>query len=67
MRTIFSVKLRPHAIRVSISHVAPAYLEEEYPIVIEVTNLDNKELDIVADIMLQPTEIEGASKCYRIT
>ncbi|KAI0090763.1 Gryzun, putative trafficking through golgi-domain-containing protein [Irpex rosettiformis] len=55
------VKLRPHVIRVSISHIAPAYLGEDYPIVIEVTNLDSKELDVAADALLQPTEIEGAT------
>lgn len=56
------MRLRPHEVHVSLSHVAPAYLGEEYPISIEVTNMDSKELDVVADALLQPTEIEGASK-----
>lgn len=54
--------MRPHTIHVSLSHVAPAYVGEEYPIQVEVTNADSKELDVVADALLQPTEIEGASE-----
>ncbi len=45
----------------TLSHQAPAYLDESYPISIEVTNSDDKALDIVMDVLLQPAEIDDAS------
>jgi hypothetical protein len=45
---------------VFLSHRAPAYLDEEYPIMIDVINEDDRELDIVIDVLLQPTEIDDA-------
>ncbi|CAL1711378.1 unnamed protein product [Somion occarium] len=54
------VRHRPHVVKVSLSSEGPAYLGEEFPIVIDVTNADDRELDIVVDILLQPTEIEEA-------
>ncbi|KAJ6631526.1 Gryzun, putative trafficking through golgi-domain-containing protein [Mycena sp. CBHHK59/15] len=53
------VRHRPHNILMSLTHKAPAYLNEDYPIVIEVTNADDRELEVVADVLLQPTEIDG--------
>jgi hypothetical protein len=44
----------------SLSHKSPAYLDEDYPILIEVTNADDRELEVMADVLLQPTEIDGA-------
>lgn len=44
----------------SLKHEAPAYLGEEFPIILDVTNTDDRELDMVVDILLQPTEIEEA-------
>ncbi|KAJ7099520.1 Gryzun, putative trafficking through golgi-domain-containing protein [Mycena belliarum] len=54
-----TVRHRPHNIIMSLSHQAPAYLNEDYPIAIEVTNADGRELEIVADVLLQPTEVDG--------
>ncbi|OCH86086.1 hypothetical protein OBBRIDRAFT_890731 [Obba rivulosa] len=51
---------RPHKIQVSLAHHAPAYLGEEYPIVVEVCNTDERELDMVMDVLLQPTEYDEA-------
>ncbi|KIP04097.1 hypothetical protein PHLGIDRAFT_31528 [Phlebiopsis gigantea 11061_1 CR5-6] len=56
-----NVRLRPHLVNVSLSHETPPYLGEEYPISVEVTNLDERELEIVADVMLHPSEVEFAS------
>ncbi|KIY46190.1 hypothetical protein FISHEDRAFT_47894 [Fistulina hepatica ATCC 64428] len=56
MSSSVTVSHRPHDVRVSFKHNAPAYLGEEYPIVVEVTNADYRVLDIVLDILLQPTE-----------
>ncbi|KAJ7496837.1 Gryzun, putative trafficking through golgi-domain-containing protein [Mycena latifolia] len=53
------IRHRPHDIVMSLSHQAPAYLNEDYPIVIEVTNADDRELEVTADVLLQPTEIDG--------
>ncbi|TFY61235.1 hypothetical protein EVG20_g7135 [Dentipellis fragilis] len=55
------VGYKPHQIEVSFSHQAPALLDEEYPIIIDVTNLDDRPLEVVLDVLLQPTEIDEAS------
>lgn len=55
-----SVRPRPHSVRVTLSHRSPPYLGEEYPITVEVTNTDDRELDIAADAMLHPSEVEFA-------
>ncbi|KAJ2928613.1 hypothetical protein H1R20_g8470, partial [Candolleomyces eurysporus] len=54
------VKPRPHLFTVSVVHQEPAFLDENYPIVIEVVNLDNRNLEIIADVLLQPTDIDYA-------
>jgi hypothetical protein len=41
-------------------HQTPAYLDEEYPIVISITNEDDRALDVILDILLQPSEIDEA-------
>jgi trafficking protein particle complex subunit 11 len=33
-------------------------LDEVYPIIIEVTNEDDRELDVTIDVLLQPTETD---------
>ncbi|KAJ7716532.1 Gryzun, putative trafficking through golgi-domain-containing protein [Mycena metata] len=53
------IRHRSHSILMSLSHKAPAYLDEDYPILIEVTNADDRELEVTADVLLQPTEIDG--------
>lgn len=54
------VKHRAHQLRTSFHHEAPAYLDQDYPITIEITNTDVRDLDIVVNILLQPTEIDDA-------
>ncbi|THH12527.1 hypothetical protein EW146_g7608 [Bondarzewia mesenterica] len=56
------VRHRPHLVQVSLSHHAPAYLDEEYPITIDITNLDNRAFHVVLDVLLQPTEIDEAGE-----
>jgi hypothetical protein len=41
---------------VSVSQTSPAYLDEEYPIVIDISNADDRELEVVIDILLQPSD-----------
>jgi hypothetical protein len=55
-----SVSYRPHSLSVSLTHQVPAYLDEEYPIVIGITNEDDRALDVILDILLQPSEIDEA-------
>ncbi|KAK0486236.1 Foie gras liver health family 1-domain-containing protein [Armillaria novae-zelandiae] len=43
-----------------LTHHAPACIDEVYPIIIEVTNADNRELEVTMDILLQPTEVDDA-------
>jgi hypothetical protein len=47
---------------VSLSHHAPAFLDEEYPILIDITNADDRDMDVVVDVLLQPTDIDHAGK-----
>ncbi|KAI9511510.1 Gryzun, putative trafficking through golgi-domain-containing protein [Russula earlei] len=54
------VRYRPHRLQVSVEHQSPAYLDEEYPIVIGVNNEDDRPLDVLLDVLLQPTEIDEA-------
>ncbi|KAI3619017.1 glutathione transferase omega-1 [Moniliophthora roreri] len=55
-----NVRHRPHVVAVSLKHSAPAYLNETYPITVEVTNWDDKELDVIMDVLLLPTELDFA-------
>jgi hypothetical protein len=55
---------RPHRLRVSLTHQSPAYLDEEYPVVINVINEDYRPLDVLLDVLLQPTEIDEAGMSY---
>ncbi|TDL16121.1 hypothetical protein BD410DRAFT_647647 [Rickenella mellea] len=51
-----TVRQRPHQLRISLAHDEPAYLDEQYPISVEVTNIDDRDLDITVDVLLQPGE-----------
>ncbi|KAH7910026.1 Gryzun, putative trafficking through golgi-domain-containing protein [Hygrophoropsis aurantiaca] len=55
-----SVRHRPHELSVSFRHAEPALLDEEYPIAIEITNTDERDLDISVDVLLQPVEVDTA-------
>ena len=46
--------------KISFLHEALAYLDQDYPITVEVTNNDVRDLDVVVNILLQPTEIDDA-------
>ncbi|KAI0645251.1 Gryzun, putative trafficking through golgi-domain-containing protein [Trametes meyenii] len=54
------IHYRSHQVQVAISHEGPAYIGEEFPIEINITNADDRELDVVLDVLLQPTEIDEA-------
>ncbi|KZP28516.1 hypothetical protein FIBSPDRAFT_917686 [Athelia psychrophila] len=54
------VRHQPHLLNVTMSHHAPAFLDEEYPIIIEVTNADDRNMEIHVDVLLQPTDIDHA-------
>lgn len=59
------IKHRAHQLRTSFHHEAPAYLDQDYPITIEITNVDIRDLDVVVNILLQPTEIDDAGMVLR--
>ncbi|PPQ93844.1 hypothetical protein CVT25_013553 [Psilocybe cyanescens] len=54
------VKHRAHHLKIAFHHHAPAYLDEDYPIEVEVTNTDTRDLDVIVNFLLQPTEIDDA-------
>lgn len=64
--TIFPVRVRsrPHKLRVLISQSGPAYLGEEYPITIKITNVDIKELDVTFDVILHPPEDDSSGMVH---
>ena len=66
MMSLSSVRHRPHLLQVALSHHAPAFLDEDYPIVIDVTNADSRPLDVVLDVLLQPTEIDEAGLYFYV-
>jgi hypothetical protein len=61
-----TVRYRPHRLQVSLTHQSPAYLDEEYPIVISIANDDYRALDILLDVLLQPTDIDEAVNVIRV-
>lgn len=62
LTSLCSVKPRPHQVFVSIQHQAPALVDENYPIVVEIMNADDTDLEVKLDILLQPTDADGAGK-----
>lgn len=52
--TLRSVKRRPHQVDVVLSHCPPAYIDEPYPISVDVTNNDDRDLVFSLDVLLQP-------------
>lgn len=58
------VRSRPHQLRVLISQSGPAYLGEEYPITIKITNADEKVLDVTFDVILHPPEDDSSGMVY---
>lgn len=54
----FSVKYRDHLIHVSFSHHAPAYVDEEYLVDVEVRNLDDRPLEVALGFLVRPGEDE---------
>jgi len=52
----FSVITKPHDYHITISHEEPAYINERYPIIIEVANLEERDLEVVMDVLLQPSD-----------
>lgn len=62
----YSVRHRAHLVDVSLSHPAPAYLDEEYPIIVSVTNIDDHDLNIVVDVLLHPAEDDTGMFYYAL-
>ncbi|KAI9441462.1 Foie gras liver health family 1-domain-containing protein [Lactarius indigo] len=60
------VPLRCGSAADSLIYQVPAYLDEEYPIVINITNEDVRALDVILDILLQPSEIDEAVNEIRV-
>jgi len=50
---------RPHQLTLAFEHHEQALLDEDYPIVISVTNTDSRALDVAIDVLLQPTAFDG--------
>lgn len=65
LRVFVSVRHRPHQLSLSFSHQEPALLDEAYSIVVEITNKDDRVLDLVVDVLLQPTEVDEAGVSQR--
>lgn len=63
----YRVKRRPHRLQVEFTHHAPAYLDEHYPIMLEVTNIDDRELEISVDVLLQPGEDDSGMRLYYLS
>ncbi|KDQ13969.1 hypothetical protein BOTBODRAFT_110665 [Botryobasidium botryosum FD-172 SS1] len=55
------VRSRPHLIHVAFKHDSPAYVNERYPVIIEISNVDERDLQIHVDALLQPTEDDSVN------
>ncbi|KAL1746670.1 Gryzun, putative trafficking through golgi-domain-containing protein [Schizophyllum fasciatum] len=55
-----AVRHRPYSVSVKIEQHEPAYIGEDYPIVIDITNTDDRSLEVTLDVLLQPTEVDDA-------
>ncbi|KAG8955611.1 hypothetical protein FRC04_007602 [Tulasnella sp. 424] len=60
--SVCSVRPKPHSLHVEFQHSAPAYLDERYPLLIKISNIDERELDTVVDVLLHPAEDESVNK-----
>ncbi|TRM69045.1 Gryzun, putative trafficking through golgi-domain-containing protein [Schizophyllum amplum] len=58
--TSVAVRHRPHSLSVRIEQHEPAYIDEDYPVVIDVTNTFDRALEVTLDVLLQPAEIDDA-------
>jgi hypothetical protein len=56
----YSVHYEPHRLNVSFRHPEPAYVDEEYDIIVDVCNADERTFEVALDVLLQPTEIDDA-------
>ncbi|KZV82442.1 hypothetical protein EXIGLDRAFT_843706 [Exidia glandulosa HHB12029] len=62
---VTTVKHPPHSVAVTLNHNSPAYLDEAYPIHIDIVNDDQRTLAIHVDVLLQPME-HGAEDEIRL-
>ncbi|KAI5826272.1 hypothetical protein K523DRAFT_419385 [Schizophyllum commune Tattone D] len=61
-----AVRHRPYNVSVKIEQHAPAYIGEDYPILIDITNTDDRSLEVTLDVLLQPTEVDDAVNTFTI-
>lgn len=47
---------KPHVLDVSVLESSPAYVEESFPVTIDVRNDDSRAMDVWIDVLLYPTE-----------
>lgn len=64
MFSILRVCRPRHQLNIDLSHREPAYLDEEYPVIFDVTNADTRELEVTVDVLLQPTEADDAGATW---
>lgn len=61
----YSVKHRDHLIQVSFSHHAPAYVDEEYGVDVQVRNLDDERaMDVTLGFLVRPGEDEWVGEFF---
>jgi hypothetical protein len=53
---LFRVMAKPHVLDISLASAAPAYMEEQFPITVEIRNDDSRAFDVWIDVLLYPTE-----------
>ena len=61
---IYRIKRREHLIDVSFSHHAPAYVDEEYVVDVEVMNVDERPLDVTIGFLVRPGEDEWVGESF---
>lgn len=56
-----SVRPKPHLLQVHFDHQSPALLGEKYPVLVDILNDDERDLEVVVDVLLQPAEDESGT------
>ncbi|KAG8957730.1 hypothetical protein FRC03_009851 [Tulasnella sp. 419] len=57
-----NVRPKPHLLDLQFEHPSPAYMNERYPIQMNIKNNDERELELIVDVLLQPSEDESVNR-----
>ncbi|KLO13661.1 hypothetical protein SCHPADRAFT_852230 [Schizopora paradoxa] len=60
--SVLRIKEKRHDVNVKFIHEDHAFVDERFPVTISVTNMDAMELEILVDVLLQPSEDDSVNR-----